>query len=161
MADKALALGFDGLELGYGLHASAVPRLVARCRAGEVAIRSVHAFCPVEGEKAVGHPELHRIANLDEDARRTAVEKVLGVMRFAESVGAGAVVLHAGRVLEISRTWAWVHARIADERDGGFFYKWRHGRMVKAREALAPRYLGQVRRSLDVESSRVLSFAVG
>ena len=149
MVDKALSLGFDGLELGYGLHAAAVPRLLARRDAGEIVFKSVHAFCPVEGEKGVGHPELHRIANLDEEARKTAVEKVLGVLRFAESVGAEAVVLHAGRVLEMSRTWAWVHARIANEKDDGFFYRWRHGKMVKTREALAPRYLDQIRKSLD------------
>ncbi len=149
MVDKALSLGFDGLELGYGLQAAAVPRLLARSRAGEIVFKSVHAFCPVEGEKAIGHPELHRIANLDEEARKTAVEKVLGVLRFAESVGAGVVVLHAGRVMEISRAWAWVHSRIADERDRGFFFRWRRGRMEKARGALALRYLGQIRKSLD------------
>ena len=149
MVDKALALGFDGLELGYGLRAAAVPRLLARRKNGEIDFKSVHAFCPVIGEDQAGHPELHRIANLDEDARKTAVEKVLDVLHFAESVGATTVVLHAGRVMEMSRTWAWVHARIADERDSGFFYRWRHGRMVKTRETLAPRYLGQIRKSLD------------
>ena len=117
MVDKALALGFDGLELGYGLRAAAVPRLLARQKNGEIDFKSVHAFCPVVGEDQAGHPELHRIANLNEDARKTAVEKVLEVLHFAESVGATTVVLHAGRVLEMSRTWAWVHARIADERD--------------------------------------------
>ena len=149
IVDKALALGFDGLELGYGLRAAAVPRLLARHMGGEIAIRSVHAFCPVMADEKAGHPELYRIANLDEEARKTAVERVLGVLRFAESIGAEAVVLHAGRVLEMSRTWAWIHARIANETDSGFLYRWRHGKMVKTRETLAPRYLGQIRKSLD------------
>ena len=148
MVDKALALGFDGLELGYGLKEAFAPRILARAKAGEIAVKSVHAFCPVPKD-GTGHPELHRIANLDEEARKTAVEKVLEVMRFTAGIGAEAVVLHAGRVMEISRPWAWVHARIANERDSGMIYRWRRGRVEKTRATLAPRYLGQVRKSLD------------
>ena len=149
MVDKALALGFDGLELGYGLKEAFAPRILARAKAGEIAVKSVHAFCPVPADQKAGHPELYRIANLDEEARKTAVEKVLGILRFAGSASAETVVLHAGRVLEMSRTWAWVHARIADERDSGFFYRWRHRKMTETRERLAPQYLGQIRKSLD------------
>ncbi len=148
LVDKALALGFDGLELGYGLDGESVPRIAARVKAGEIEVRSVHAFCPVPKD-GTGHPELHRIANLDEEARKTAVEKVLEVLRFTAGVGAEVVVLHAGRVMEISRPWAWIHSRIADERDSGMIYRWRRGRMEKTRGALAPQYLGQVRKSLD------------
>ena len=35
LVDKALALGFDGLELGYGLSGEGVPRIAARVKAGE------------------------------------------------------------------------------------------------------------------------------
>ncbi len=149
IVDKALALGFDGLEFGYGLKEAYVPRILARRKAGEIALRSVHAFCPVPADAKAGHPELHRIANLDEEARKLAVEKVLDVLRFASGIGAEAVVLHAGRVLEMSRAWTWIHARIADERDSGFIYRWRHRKMVETRERLAPQYLGQIRKSLD------------
>ncbi len=149
IVDKALSLGFDGLELGYGLKATFVPRILARRHAGEIAIKSVHAFCPVPEDEESGHPELHRIANLDEEARKLAVGKVLDVLRFASTLGAEAIVLHAGRVLEISRAWAWIHSRIADERDHGPVFRWRHRKMTRTRETLALRYLGQIRKSLD------------
>ena len=148
MVDKALALGFDGLEFGYGLREECVPRIVARMKSGEIEVKSVHAFCPAP-ENGTGHPELHRVANLDEEARKTAVAKVLEVMRFTAGIGAEVVVLHAGRVMEVSRPWAWVHSRIANERDSGMIYRWRRGRMEKTRGALASQYLGQVRKSLD------------
>lgn len=149
IVDKSLELGFDGLELGYGLNADFVPDILARKKAGAIDIRSVHAFAPVTKEMEHGHPELYRIANTNEDERKTAVEKVLGVLHFAESVEADTIVLHAGRVLEISRAWQKIHTKITNEANSGFFYKWQYNAMVKKRGILAPQYLGQIRKSLD------------
>ena len=149
IVDKALELGFDGLELGYGLKEEFVPEILARKKAGAIDIRSVHAFSPVTQDMEYGHPELYRIANTDEDARKTAVEKVLGVLHFAETAEADTVVLHAGRVLEISKTWQKIHAKIAAECNSGLIYKWQFNAMVKKRTLLAPQYLDQIRKSLD------------
>lgn len=149
IVDKVLKLGFDGLEIGYGLEEKYIPEILARRKNSEIAIRSVHAFGPVRPNVKVGHPELHRIANTDEKARLTAVEKVLEVLHFAEENTIEAVVLHAGRILEISHAWEWIHSKIANESDSGFFYKWRLDKMNKKRALLHPNYMGQIRKSLD------------
>lgn len=154
IVDKALDIGFDGIELGYGIFKDQAKEILARRNAGEIAVKSIHAFAPVikddsSKDEQMGHPELHRIANLDEDARKLAVEKVKGVLEFAAYSEISTVVLHAGRVLEITKPWAWIHTKIATETNSGMIYKWRHDRVVKKRTALAPKYLGQIRKSLD------------
>ena len=70
IADKALELGFDALELGFRTtpgQADGFRRALGRIRVG-----SVHAFCPVPVSAPEGYPELYQLASLDEDARRIA-----------------------------------------------------------------------------------------
>jgi sugar phosphate isomerase/epimerase len=96
IADKALELGFDALELGFRTtpgQAEGFRRALGRIRVG-----SVHAFCPVPVSAPEGYPELYQLASLDEDARRIARVHVVRNVEFAASMGADAVVLHAGRV---------------------------------------------------------------
>ena len=96
IADKALELGFDALELGFRTtpgQADGFRRALGRIRVG-----SVHAFCPVPVSAPEGYPELYQLASLDEDARRIARVHVVRNVEFAASMGADAVVLHAGRV---------------------------------------------------------------
>lgn len=149
VVDKALALGFDGLEIGYRLRAELVPAISARVAKGEIAVQSVHAFGPVPQDVKAGHPELYTIAEADEDKRKTAIQKVLDVMESARSLGALAVVLHAGRVREISAAWAWVHGRIATDSASGFFYRRRRRKMEALRAQLLPSYLNALHKSLD------------
>ena len=149
VVDKALELGFDGLEIGYRLGAALVPAIAARVGKGEIAVQSVHAFGPVPEDVKAGHPELHHIADTDEDKRKLAVEKVLGVLESARSIGALAVVLHAGRVKEVFAPWAWVHGRIAAERARGLVFRIRRKRMEALRAQLLPTYMDALRKSLD------------
>lgn len=95
---EALSLGFEALELGYNLTAQQAAEIKPYAERGEIAIDSVHAFCPVPISAPYGYPEQHLLASLDEDERvmaRIMIEKTLD---FAASVGAKAVVLHAGRI---------------------------------------------------------------
>lgn len=98
LVDEILGLGFDALELGYhttGELAVGVRRLV---QAGTVAVDSVHAYCPVPIGAPHGYPELYLLASLDEDERAMAAILIGRTLTFAESMGAKAVVLHAGRI---------------------------------------------------------------
>lgn len=149
VVDKALELGFDGLEIGYALRAELLPAIVARVAGGEISVQSVHAFGPVPADVKVGHPELHLIADTDEDKRKLAVEKVLGVLESARSIGALAVVLHAGRVKEVFAPWTWVHGRIAAERARGLVFRIRRKRMEALRAQLLPTHMDALRKSLD------------
>ena len=70
IAEKALSLGFDELELGF----HTTPRQVEgfmRMRA-RIPVGSIHAFCPVPISAPQGHPELYALASFDADQRALA-----------------------------------------------------------------------------------------
>ena len=96
IVDEALELGFDALELGFALQPEQVPGI--RSRLGEMPVESVHAFSPVPLSAPYGHPELHMLASANADERALAYGLLLKCVRFAGSMGARRVVLHAGRV---------------------------------------------------------------
>lgn len=96
IADKALELGFDSLELGF--HTTDEQAAGFRNRLDEIPVSSVHAFCPVPISAPQGYPELYQLANFDDDARALARFHVRKNIEFAADIGATAVVLHAGRV---------------------------------------------------------------
>ena len=96
IADKALELGFDELELGFHTPADQVPGF--RSRLDRMPVGSVHAYCPVPISAPCGYPELYTLASFDEDARALARFHVKRNAEFAAEMGADTVVLHAGRV---------------------------------------------------------------
>ncbi len=96
IADAALALGFEELELGY--HTTLAQVAGFKARRDEIPVGSVHAFCPVPVSAPQGYPELYSLASLNADARALARIHVVRNVEFAAEMGADAVVLHAGRV---------------------------------------------------------------
>lgn len=103
LVDSARELGLAAIELGYALTHRQADGIRAAVAAHDIAVTSVHAFCPVPMGASSGHPEIHSICVTDSRARAHAVEAVLESARFAAEVGARAVVLHAGRVPEATR----------------------------------------------------------
>ena len=97
IADKAIELGFEELELGFHTTQEQVKGFKARL--GQIPVGSVHAFCPVPISAPQGYPELYQLASLDDDARAIARVHVRKNVEFAAEMGADAVVLHAGRVM--------------------------------------------------------------
>jgi len=98
VVDEILELGFDALELGYHTTEELADGVRRRVREGAVAVDSVHAYCPVPVGAPHGYPELYLLASQDEDERAMASILVGRTLAFAESLGARAVVLHAGRI---------------------------------------------------------------
>ncbi len=96
IVDEALELGFDALELGFALQQEQVPGI--KKRLDEMPVESVHAFSPVPLSAPYGHPELHVLASHSADERALARALLLKCIRFAGSMGARRVVLHAGRI---------------------------------------------------------------
>lgn len=97
IADKAMELGFEELELGFHTTQEQVKGFKARL--DRIPVGSVHAFCPVPISAPQGYPELYQLASLDDDARAIARVHVRKNIEFAAEMGADAVVLHAGRVM--------------------------------------------------------------
>ncbi len=98
LADEILALGFDALELGYHTTEELAAGIRRCVQAGVVAVDSVHAYCPVPIGAPHGYPELYLLASRDEDERAMAAILIGRTLDFASSMGARAVVLHAGRI---------------------------------------------------------------
>lgn len=96
IAEKALELGFEELELGF--HTTAQQVAGFKAMLGRIPVGSVHAFCPVPLSAPHGYPELYQLATLDDEARKMAVFQVTRNIKFAAEMGAETVVLHAGRV---------------------------------------------------------------
>ena len=112
IADKAIELGFEELELGFHTTLEQVKGFKARL--DRIPVGSVHAFCPVPISAPQGYPELYQLASPDDDARAIARVHVRKNVEFAAEMGADAVVLHAGRVM-----------------CRGFFSRWDMKRRVK------------------------------
>ena len=97
IADKAMELGFEELELGF--HTTQAQVKGFKARLDQIPVGSVHAFCPVPISAPQGYPELYPLASLDENDRAIARVHVKENIEFAAEMGADAVVLHAGRVM--------------------------------------------------------------
>ena len=98
LVDEIAALGFGALELGYHMTEELAAGVRRRVQAGAVTVDSVHAYCPVPIGAPHGYPELYLLASLDEDERAMAAILIGRTLTFAASMGASAVVVHAGRV---------------------------------------------------------------
>ena len=97
IADKAIALGFEELELGF--HTTQEQVKGFKSRLGQIPVGSIHAFCPVPISAPQGYPELYPLASFDENERGLARVHVRRNVEFAAEMGADTVVLHAGRVM--------------------------------------------------------------
>ncbi len=96
IADEALELGFDALELGFLTQPELIPGF--KSRLGSMPVESVHAYCPVPLGAPSGHPELHRLASRNADERALARILLKKTLACAAELGAKAVVTHAGYV---------------------------------------------------------------
>ena len=96
IADEAIAIGFDALELGFRTQ----PEQIAgfKSRLDQIPVDSIHAYCPVPLGAPSGHPELHRLASRDPDERALARILLKKKLACAQDLGAKVVVTHAGYV---------------------------------------------------------------
>jgi sugar phosphate isomerase/epimerase len=98
MIDELLELGFDHVELGYDLREHLVPGVLSRVKAGQVAVDSLHAYCPLPPGVPFPSPEPFTLASLHAQVRATALRYLEDTIRFAATVDARIIVLHAGNV---------------------------------------------------------------
>jgi len=96
IADEAIALGFDALELGFRTAPEQLPGI--KSRLGQIGVDSVHAYCPVPPGAPSGHPELHQLLAASEDERALSRLLLRKTFECAEDLGAKVVVFHAGYV---------------------------------------------------------------
>ena len=131
IADKAMELGFEELELGF--HTTQEQARGFKARLGQIPVGSVHAFCPVPISAPQGYPELYPLASLDENDRAIARVHVRKNIEFAAEMGADAVVLHAGRVM-----------------CRGFFRRWDLKRRVKRGQKLVTAFKRELEQMVPI-----------
>ncbi len=107
VADEAIALGFDALELGYATPPEQIAGIKARL--DQISVDSVHAYCPVPIGAPSGHPEIYQLADPHEDLRALARLCLTKSFACAADVGAKVVVFHAGYVNSQSRWSYFLH----------------------------------------------------
>ena len=97
MLEEICSMGFDAVELGYGSTQTQIDGLRKWIDAGRIRVASVHAFCPnfVFGKSG---PEIFSLCDpVDLKGAGKGVQAAKMCADFAASVGAGVVVMHAGR----------------------------------------------------------------
>ncbi len=96
IADEAIALGFDALELGFHTMPEQIPGF--KSRLDQIPIDSVHAYTPIPMGAPSGSPELYQILVKNEDVRAHARFLLKKTFECAAELGAKAVVFHTGYV---------------------------------------------------------------
>lgn len=98
MAEQVATLGFDGVELGYFTREEDWPEWQRALNKHHLTVDSIHAFAPVQvGMPSLG-PEIFAIADPNPEERKMGVCFLRKSLAFAQTTGAKAIVLHAGRV---------------------------------------------------------------
>ncbi len=145
MLREILDLGFTRVELGYDLRADLIAGVQQLAATGAVKIDSLHNFCPLPVGARKATPELFTFADPDADLRAAAVKHTEKSIRFAASLGARAVVAHAGYV-DIPKL---TNDLMALWGDGSAAYEKLRQRLLDTREKHAARHLGWLRQGLD------------
>jgi sugar phosphate isomerase/epimerase len=149
LVDEIIALGFDGVELGYRLSESQAAGVLRRVQAGAVRVGSVHAYAPYPLGAPAGHPELYLLASRDEDDRIMATVLLQKTLRFAAEAGARAVVVHAGRIPITPASHELIEAAEEDGLTSRRYTKlWQRNQRRRARHAR--KHLEALYRSLDL-----------
>ena len=96
IADLALKMGFDALELGFNTSAFQIEGF--KRRLSEIPVVSVHAYAPVPISAPCGSPELYSLASANENERALARLYLAKTVEMASVLCADTVILHAGRI---------------------------------------------------------------
>ena len=117
IADLALKIGFDSLELGFNTTAFQIEGF--KKRLGDIPVGSVHAYAPVPISAPCGSPELYSLASVNENERALARLYLTKTVEMASSLGADTVVLHAGRIslssfFEKRMSSGFLHSKLSD-----------------------------------------------
>jgi len=100
IVNEVKALGLDEVELNFGLTAEMVAGFLELKEKGEISIVSTHNFCPIPNELTPqdASPDYFSLTSLDDSERSLAIHYTQRTIQTAAALGAGAVVLHCGKV---------------------------------------------------------------
>jgi sugar phosphate isomerase/epimerase len=140
-------LGFTHLELGYDLTSSLVPGIRSAIAAGDIAVDSVHNFCPPPLASSP-HPEIFTLGHPEPQVRALARKYTEETLRFAAEIGARCVVVHAGNVEMPPLTRKLIALHEQGEAFGRTYEKIRQN-LLMTREKKAPAQLELLQQELE------------
>jgi len=144
LVEEIKSLGFSAIELNVEVPENFISEVAKRIK-----IVSVHNYCPkldsIPEGRTIYSP--YNMSSTDENERTTAVELTKKTIDVANSVGAEAIVIHAGEVdMEITgRTLA----KKYNETKGGADYKNYLETFLAERKAKSKIFLENVLKSFD------------
>lgn len=98
--EAIVELGFKAIELEYRITWTMFQEIRSFLEKEDIRVISIHNFFPVPDgipkEKASG--DFYALSSLDEEERRLAVKYSLETIKWAEELGARAIVLHLGKL---------------------------------------------------------------
>ncbi|MEM9443974.1 MAG: sugar phosphate isomerase/epimerase [Verrucomicrobiota bacterium] len=104
MLTHAAQLGFEYVELSYGIHFSLWPGILKAVSKGIIKISSLHNFCPLPLEVPRADPNCYEFSDLNPDSRNLAIKYSMETIQHAAELGTKKVVLHIGRTRQKSVT---------------------------------------------------------
>jgi len=150
LIEEARRLGFDCLELHHALSVATVMEMHEAFEKGEIAVSSLHNFCPAIQWLPFSSPgpDIYSPSSLEQRERSMAVKKTKHTVDTAQRFGAKVVVMHLGRVEMKSLTPALIELYAAGQKQNPRFEKIK-GKLLAKREKKAPRHLDVLYKSLD------------
>jgi len=142
------AIGFDYIELNFGLTPAMVDEMIALKGKGVIKVVSVHNFCPIpEGIlRKDASPDIFSLSAEKEQVREKAVHYTKKTIETASRIGAQVVVLHLGKVQMEERIRA---LAAADKNNDRRRYKRLKAQMLKERKAKAKAAFARALKSLE------------
>src|SRR6266511_3453629 len=90
-------LGFELIELDYGVRSSLMPGIQQIFDAGEIRFSSLHNFCLLPTEAVAASPDCYRFSAASAEERERAVTQAFQAIDLAAQLNATFVVLHMGK----------------------------------------------------------------
>jgi len=140
----AKTLGFARFELNHAVNSSLLDGLNLNGQR----ITSVHEPCPADVSTTTLKARDWLVSSLDEECRRQGARAVRRSIDLAQEIGAGAVVVHAGKVNADPQLEQELRALIGAGQAHAPTYREMKERLVAARAAQVEAHLDAVRRSL-------------
>lgn len=100
LIEKLRHLDIDGVELDYRIRSEMVPGIKKALRKYNLGVSSIHNYFPVPEvfPQRQGSGDFFNLAGLDPEERRKSIQWSTRTIKMAAEFGAGAVVLHCGKV---------------------------------------------------------------
>lgn len=144
------ALGFTDVELGFNLSREMLDGVKKEVSARRMRVSSVHNYCPVpdgmERQKAL--PDCFSMSSGDTAERAAAVKFAKRSVDTAAELGAGAVVLHCGRV-EMEDSTRELIGLCRQGGAGSAVFEEKRAGFISERAAAAEVFFSNTLRSLD------------